>query len=1088
MSNLFIGKTNIDCVNSLIEKLKQNYEKDKSSHHIVIVPDRISVLTEIKVFEALNIESTCNIEISTLSRVASQVVNNVRVIPKTSSCMLFQKFLKQYRNDLKCFNKKIDADLASNVYKTISQFKSCKISPEEVKVTTQNKILEDKLSDIAILYSAYQKHLKDNNLLDSMDRLDFVIDTISQNEKIKNSYVYIGFFDAFTLQGYQVLSGIMKACKEFNIGVTGTDSSVNEHIFDSSLKDNLLKIFEVNKISPNIIFCKESVKGQFKFLQNNLYGFNNNTLKVKESSIEVFEGKNFEEELLFCCSNIKALIESGKANFSDIVVAVPSLQERHNELEQIFEEYNFNFYVDLAKDFSKNILVRLIDNLVNVALENYSCVSAISLIRNKLLGVDWSLTEDFEDYIIKYNLNSGYEIRNSKIDSSKFYNGFCECRKILFNATDEFVNDINKSKTYNEFISTFEKALLKLNVPEKLVEYTALYTKEGNIKQAKLFEQYYNSLISIFDDLREVLGDEECDFKLFYSTLQSGITSTKISTTPLSTNAIFVGDASTSFFDNSKIYFILNADEKSFPFSMNDCGIISDKEINELSDTYKLEPSIQSINNKERFKSYELVLKPTEKLYISYNYSVSPKSTILDNISKMFIIDKDNNKFSELGIKTYKDQDFFIINNNINTAKRNLISSLRDIYDGKGGTNNNINLLYNAVNKTNNKVDIVKFDFKNLISLNKNIFFLSNSVSVSQIENYMTCPFIHFVRFGLNLKEKDVGALDSLNIGNILHNVAKLFVDSNILPIATDSEVNKKAEEAFNEVINRDVYESVKNNPFNKVLIKNLLNESKRFCGVLNYQAKYSKFKTFKTEVRFDDNTNIKSLKIKVGNKILKLVGQVDRIDKFDNYFRIIDYKTGKCDTSLKELFFGKKVQLEAYLKVIENSLKLKPAGSYYMPVKSAIGDEESSLQSKYQLKGRTLLEDNVIVASDSRLGESEVLLSDIVEVKFSKTKDEEEKKISPYSKFKVLSGEDIELLSNYAINLISKTCKDILTLNITPSPLALGSDDPCKNCNYFALCRFDESFKNIKRQPSAKIELNNFVSPNIVKDNGEEN
>ncbi len=1082
MQNIFIGKTNIDCVTSLIEKLKQNYLTNKNAHHIFIVPDRVSVLTEIKIFEALNIESTCSIEVQTLSRIASQVVDNVRVIPKTSSCMLFQKLLKQYRNDLKCFNKKIDIDLASTLYKTISQFKSCKIAPEEVNVTTQNKLLEDKLNDIAILYSAYQRHLRENELLDSMDRLDFVIDKISQNEKIKNSFVYIGFFDAFTLQGYQIISGIINSCIEFNIGLTSTDNSINEHIYDNALKDNILKIMEAQNKEPNIIFCKENVSGQFKYLQDNLYGFNYYPLKLKESNIRLFEGKTFEEEVLFCCSNIKNLIESGKYKFKDFVVAVPNLLEKHNEIERIFNSYNFNFYIDISENLANSILVRFIDQLVQVVLENFSRVSVLSFIKNKLLNLDYNDIEDFEDYIIKYNLNNGYQIKNSKIENSKFYSGFNNCRNALFDMTSEFIDDIKNSKTYNDFILSLEKILLKLNIPEKLVDYTIYYTSINNIKQAKLFEQYYNNLTTVLDSLREILGNEECDFKLFYSTLLSGISETKISTPPLSTNAIFIGDASTSFFDNSKVYFILNADEKSFPFSMNDCGIISDKEINQLNDYYKLEPSIQSINSKERFKSFELILKAKEKLFISYNFSVSPKSKILDDISKMFIIEESNNKFKTLQLDNYNRQDFYVINNNLSTASNNLISKLREVYDGKGDADEKVAILFNAVNRTKKVVDLKKFDFKNIINLSNNVFFTKDSISVSQVENYMTCPFIHFVRFGLNLKEKDIGELDNLNIGNILHNVAKVFIDNNSLPLKSEKEIGVNVEKAFNEVINRDVYESVKNNLLNKVLIKNLLSEAKRFCSILNYQAKFSSFKSFKTEIRFDDNGIIKSLKINLGNRILKLVGQVDRIDVFEDYFRIIDYKTGKCDTSLKELFFGKKVQLEAYLKVIESSLKLKPAGAYYMPVKSGIADENSSLQLKYQLKGRTIDNEKIIVASDNRLA-GEELTSDIIDIKYNKKDEKEEKKLSAYSK--VINSKDIETLSNYAINLISKTCKDILALNITPSPLVLGSDNPCKNCSYIGLCRFDEKCGNIKRQPTAKISIQNFIKHNdeeIVK------
>ena len=86
-----------------------------------------------------------------------------------------------------------------------------------------------------------------------------------------------------------------------------------------------------------------------------------------------------------------------------------------------------------------------------------------------------------------------------------------------------------------------------------------------------------------------------------------------------------------------------------------------------------------------------------------------------------------------------------------------------------------------------------------------------------------------------------------------------------------------------------------------------------------------SKFKPTYFEKGFGTNSSLPAL---VLTDKINLKGKVDRIDFYEDYFRIIDYKTGKCDRSFKELFFGKKVQLEAYIKVVENSLKLKPAGA----------------------------------------------------------------------------------------------------------------------------------------------------------------
>lgn len=1069
MSNIFFGKTNVDCAVGIIEQLKKNFSLNKNSHHIVIVPDRISVLTEINIFNTLNIESTCNIEVLTLSRLASRVAGDIDVISKTSSCMILQKLLKDNKKDLKCFNKKQDIDLASTLFETISQFKSCRIAVDDIFVNNSNKLLEDKLSDISLLYSKYQEYLKSKGLFDSLDRLDFVANEIKQNEEIVNSYIYICNFDSFTFQAFQIISGLIKHSKEFNIGLTFTDSLVNGHIYNEDLKNNILKLFEINNIEPNIIMCKESAEGQFKYIQDNLFAFNSYPLKVKDNNIKLFECKNFEEEVVVCASFIKDLIINNSIKFNDIVVAVPNLSKKADVVEKVFNKYNFNFFLDTSFNFKDSVLFRFIDCIINMINENFSRISVISFLKNPLSNFIQKEIEDFEDYLIKYNINDGYTIKSFNVENSKFYLNFNKVRNSLFEIFDRFLSSLQNAKTFNNYVNLLEEILIKFNVSENLSNFANKFTLENNIKQAKLFEQYYNNLLAIFDNIKNILGFEECDLKIFYATLLSGVNVTRISTTPLSTNAIFVGDVSVSFFDRTKVYFILNADESNFPLTINDCGLVSDKEILQLRDSYKLEPTIASINFKERFKAFELLLKPKEKLFLSYNYENkgTQKSKIISDISKLFVIENNKGGFYNLPFNTYEDIDFYISNNNFGTAKINLISDIRSLYDGQKEKISDS--LFNSVNEKE-KIDLNMFKFENIIKLNHNPFFLANTVSVSQIESFMTCPFLHFVRYGLKLKEKDEGELNSLNIGNILHEVARLFMQKNNLPISQNL-LEKEVKIVFEKVINKDVFESVKKNASNKVLLKNLLLESIRFCGVLNYQAKYSSFKTLATEARFDDKNLIKSFKIKINNKILKLVGQVDRIDKFEDYFRIIDYKTGKCDTSLKELFFGKKVQLEAYIKVVENSLKLKPAGAYYLPVKSSFADENTSLEAKYQLKGRTLETDSVINASDNRLQINE-LKSDIVEVKFNKN-DGENRTISRFSK--VISFRDMCNISEYAINLITKSCKDILTLNITPSPLVIGSDDPCANCKYFALCNFDESFKNYKRNPNIKIDENNF-------------
>ena len=98
---------------------------------------------------------------------------------------------------------------------------------------------------------------------------------------------------------------------------------------------------------------------------------------------------------------------------------------------------------------------------------------------------------------------------------------------------------------------------------------------------------------------------------------------------------------------------------------------------------------------------------------------------------------------------------------------------------------------------------------------------------------------------------------------------------------------------------------------------------------------------------------------------------------------------------------------------------------------------------------------------------------SDIIDVKL-KSNIDGQKSYSAYSH--TVSQNDLDNISNYAINLITRAVNDILQNNITPSPLVLASSNPCENCSFYGLCRFDEGFKNIARVPKKSIKISDFA------------
>lgn len=1056
MNNIFFARTQEDCLLGMINKLKScDYE---SGNHVFIVPDKMTVSVEKRIFEVLGIESTTNIQVLTLSRLAKKIVD-VQVVDKSTSVMLIKKILGEERQNLLCFNKTQDTGLAEDIYGTIAQFKSCKINFD---IDGKSLLLTNKLHDLSLIYKKYAMALSSKGLLDSSDRLDILPEKI-KSSFIRNSNVYVVGFDGFTIQGYQVVSALSLVAKEFSIAIPNAEGALNEHIYSASFKENILEILPTDKTS---IFAENNA-GDFKFMQDNLFCFQPNSVKKEDFDVKLFACENLKNELEFCASKIKQLILEKKYNPRDFFVAISGLNGNKTIVKNIFDEYNLPYFLDVQTDFSSSILCRFILDAISVLQEKFSLPSVLSFLKNGLVSFDEEKVFAFEDCAMEFNLVNGHEIKTFDFESCKNFDSFSEVRGEVLSILADFEKDVAGAKTFNDFISATKNFLQKIDVESLLNNFIVKLNEKGDLLNQKLFEQYLGKFEEVCDGISKVLGETSCNLKIFVETLSSGFDAVKLSTPPLSTNDIFVGDVSISYFERRKIGFVLGANEGALPICLDDCGLITDEDINLLSDKYLLEPTIRDLNKKERYKVYELLLKPTEKLFVTYENS-APPSDIVKQLRTMFLVQKDG-KFGPLPVENGSTTG----NVSLKSAKTNLTKMLREYKDG-GELDKDAGHLFLALKNQLPSDYLENFDYKNIQFLKSNPFFKNGKLSVSQIESFMTCPFLHFVRYGLNLKEKDDSTLNTPSIGLVLHEVAKRFLKGASKGI-DETQVDEFAKNIFESVLELEDFAGFKHNVTNKILLKNIEIEAVNLCQILYKQLSLTTFKPTYFEERFDKTRTIKNIDVEG----LSLVGQVDRIDTCGDYFRIIDYKSGKSDFSYKDLYFGKKVQLEAYLKVVENSLKLKPAGMYYYPIKNSFDDDESSVLSHFKMSGITLKDDEVVDATDNSLAHGESK-SELVDVAINKGKTR-----TYNSRSKLATGKELEKMSNYAIDVIKKAKDDITSLQITPSPLVYSNDNPCSKCKYLSLCRLDATFGNVQRTVSGSSD--SFKQKFIEKKEGDE-
>ena len=185
---------------------------------------------------------------------------------------------------------------------------------------------------------------------------------------------------------------------------------------------------------------------------------------------------------------------------------------------------------------------------------------------------------------------------------------------------------------------------------------------------------------------------------------------------------------------------------------------------------------------------------------------------------------------------------------------------------------------------------------------------------------------MHFADYGLGLKDRLQAQMKSVDVGDILHKIAEDFVKE-LMKGKIDEDL-KQADAIIESVLNSDEYVLDKN----KMLVSILKKEAKRLIEAIYNQLNKSEFKPIATEAWFGRNSKYKEIQL---DNNIRIEGKIDRIDKCGNYYRVIDYKTGKIDESPENLYYGKKVQLLSYIQAIQSEMKGKPAGALYFPVRN---------------------------------------------------------------------------------------------------------------------------------------------------------
>lgn len=943
---------------------------------------------------------------------AKKPMNNA--LTKEGSAMAVKKILAEV--PLVCFNQS-KKNLSPSLFDLIMQLKSAKITPQDLQnsLSETKGVLKNKLQDISTVYNAYENFILSENLEDQNSALDYLPKIIEEDQTFSDADVYITGFESFTAQVRQIIFSLLKKARSVTAILT---EGSNPFVYVNETTQSFLSLCKDAGVECLIENVESGLTKEGKIISANL--FNPSSLKLGKNPTEKIYLNGYAnpfDEIESVAVQIKQAVLNGGCRYRDFSVAISDAEGYGEEIKKAFSLLEIPLFIDEKKKVENHPLITLILAYIDLFRLGLDKRNLAVFYKNPLVCKDKNLSDAFELYSLKYNVNYGRIKEPFELDSP--------------DGTD--INTLNEFREYIcSLIEGFNvrKLLKTLDVEEKIDSVAQTFTEMGEEEQSAINAQVYQSVISILDQIDKLLGGVNMDLTEYKNVFLSGVSALEISIIPQRNDAVFVGNFKEIALAKAKYLFVLGLTSE-VPSVKEDVALLSDEDIDSLSRIKVLvEPKIKIINHRTRENVGMGLCAFDKRVYLSYPVSSFSgeslfKSEILTYIEKLFEVKE------QTVIREYQYL----------TKKQGLQSFARSCSDFAEGHLNDFSVataFYNVSGEEQVK-DILarsKKEVKIRLERNREIL-VKEYASPTYIEDYHRCPYKSFLGRAINLKPTEEGEIDFLSIGILMHEIFRGYLE-NYSVVNDENSSNALFNKVKEEVLNRKEFISFMKDGANSASVNMALNECRKYCYKFFKGLSFSKFKTDKNhqEIKFGDSKGCLYPSIKLLSGKVKLTGKIDRVDYCDDYFRIIDYKTGKVDSTEKSLFAGVKLQLYLYAKAVNDK---KPAGMYYCSVEDSFVDKDKA--EKQIFEGVTLQSDK----NEDFIGEAT---------------EREEGSYAIYGQVvkNALTEQTLNAHVDYAVKISEKAVQRMSEGVIVAFPYG----DECKYCQFKGMCQNEKQSRSI--------------------------
>ena len=1048
---------------NVLNTVKKLAESGKNT--VLIVPEQFSFESERAVLKTLGDKAALNVSVMSFSRLCDEVGREVGgiagvTITEADKIIFMNRALLSAADGLKIWRRYCHSVFfAKTMLDTIGEFKINTVTAEDLKKAakeTKSHSLALKLHDIAVIYETYDA-LTGEQFIDPADSLTKLYRQLENCRFFRNKTVILDSFKGFTGQQFKIIDRILAQADDVIVSLTNDPELSGDYNVFMNIRAAAERIrksaarFSVAEDKPLVLEKSYYNSKDMAALERLLAGgdFEKNQ---QCGDITLCAAASVSDEAEFAARTIRRLVRQKGYRYRDFVIIARDAEKYEESVYSACKLYGVPLFGDRREPLSAFPAAAA----VNAALEFCLNPTSESILRFHKTGLGTLRTEEIsalENYVYLWNIDSSLWQTDWTMDPRGFVSE--DENKKDNKAELEKINSLRQKAvaplyTFKEkFRGTaadMAKAVVELleecNAAEKLSVLSESFKSEGAEFRSDVLKQSYDRYMKLLDSMAVCFGNREIKRQEFFEALSLSVSLDSVGVIPRMLDEVTFGAADRIRPSRPKVAIVLGANQGVFPKGLSSSGILGVTERKSL-----IELGIEIPDNQitsvidENYLVYCNLCCPSDRLYISYaNHSISGEemepsaflAEIAENLGAETVLEPQENLNGENLPETYESAYS-------QYCRRRLTADSETLKDALKGSREEEKIEYLSKMLSGAPQKISEETAEKLFG--KNI-----TMSASRFDTFRKCRFSYFCKYGLSAKRLKPAEFDVLQRGTIVHFVLEKIVGAYKKGVAdlSEGEINSLVDKYINEYLDGiSGYRAIETER-SKFLVSRISCALKAVVLQLSREFAQSGFEPAYCELKIGNGGEIPELKIPFDKGDINIVGSIDRVDEYNGYIRVIDYKTGTKSFKLPDILFGLNLQMLIYLYAVVRAGGKddeKAAGILYMPSKRDLND------SGMAMNGLLRSEKDIVAAMDRDMQGEFV-------PKYSITNSGAlDKRCTSF-----VSKEDFSDIFDYIEVLMKRTGDGILSGDIAVSPLDGRETPACKYCDYGAVCGWESA------------------------------